>query len=168
MALTFALPATFGESDGGIGRDQTMAEKPGESGDLAPWAHPKAQHWFDTLLERSGLLLSLREALEDPRGELTCNQLRSMIFLLYTLSIEGVWPAGQEPLLQRLTMRIHSLAQRIQSLPHKGHQTIAAHQAAIHDRQQLEQELELLRRKAGISKRVTPLKLPPDWQRIWN
>jgi hypothetical protein len=142
--------------------------QPGDHSDLAPWAHPKAQHWFDTLFERSGLLLNLREALEDDRAELTCNQLRSIVALLYMLSIEGIWPAGQESLLQRMTMRIHSLSQRLQAQAAKGKKTVAEHQHAIHDRQQLDHELELLRRKAGISRRVTELKAPPDWQRIWN
>ncbi len=140
----------------------------GDHSDLSPWAHPKAQHWFDTLFERSGLLLNLREALEDDRAELTCNQLRAIVALLYMLGIEGIWPAGQEPLLQRMTMRIHSLAQRLQTQAADGKKTVAEHQHAIHARQQLDHELELLRRKAGISRRVTELKAPPDWQRIWN
>lgn len=140
----------------------------GDHSDLAPWAHPKAQHWFDTLFERSGLLLSLRESLEDDRAGLTCNQLRAIVALLYMLSIEGIWPAGQQALFQRMTMRIHSLAQKLQGQSAVGKKTVAEHQQAIHSRQQLDHELELLRRKAGISRRVTELKAPPDWQRVWN
>lgn len=138
------------------------------SDDLAPWAHPKAERWIDSLFERSGLLTSLRESLEDPYGGLTCNQLRSIVALLYFLSIDGIWPAGQEPLLQKMTMRIHSLAQKIKVETGSRPLTVSEHQEAIHARGQLDHELELLRRRAGISLRKTELRFPPDWKRIWN
>ena len=136
--------------------------------DLAPWAHPKAIHWYETLFERSGLLYSLRVMLDDETQNLTCNQLRSTVALLYLLSIEGIWPAEERPLLTKLTLRIHTLAKKIQIETGSKPLTVSQHQQAIHAQAQLEHELEMLRRRVGISNRKTPLKRPPDWQRVWN
>jgi len=136
--------------------------------DLSPWAHPKAVHWFDSLFERSGLLQNFRELLDDKNQGLNCNQLRSMVALLYLLSIEGIWPADQRDLLGKLTMRIHSLARKLQVDTGSKPLTVSAHQKAQHAQVQLEHELELLRRLVGMSKRTGPVKRPPDWQRIWN
>lgn len=139
-----------------------------QADDLAPWAHPKARGWMETLFEKSGLLQSLRDSLENPDADLTCNQLRAIVALLYFLSIGEIWPAGQQQILQKLAMRIHSLSRKLTTDTDSRAMTVAEHQQAIHGRAQLEAELECLRRKVGISQRKSPLAVPPDWTRVWN
>jgi hypothetical protein len=67
-----------------------------------------------------------------------------------------------------MTMRIHTLAKKIEVDTGAKPLTVAEHQQATRARTQLEHELEILRRRVGISNRKSELKCPPDWQRVWN
>ncbi len=140
-------------------------ETPDES--LAPWAHPKAQEWLALILRKSDLLDSLAAVIESPTEPLGMGQQRLMAMLLIVLGHPGLWPEEKQEVLKVCASRLHSLARQTREEAKLNLKSIDQKAATVVNAD-WDVELEMLRRRSGISKRVNKLTLPVSWKRFWN
>ena len=143
-----------------------------EDNDLAPWAHPKAKKWFATLIERSGFANQIEDTLQlnDDQWELAHG--RIILAMLIIMGRPGIWPDDKARVLQRTASKINALSKLAgnsapankssKPLTIEQHQRNSSANAAIND------ELELLRRRAGMSNRKSPMQQPKTWGRFWD
>lgn len=134
---------------------------------IAPWAHPKAHEWFETIFDRSGFLLRLSEEIHRDASQIELPQIRLYASLLILLGRDGVWPASQKNELVKLAERLSELLKEKLKAPrhamtmdeHKLHGQLVA---------EAEHEVELFRRMVGISRRLNKIGQPASWQGFWN
>ncbi len=134
---------------------------------LAPWAHPKAQEWLTLILRKSDLVDSLAALIENPAESLDMGQQRVLTMLLVVLGHPGIWPAEKQELFARCAARLHSYARQTRDEA-KLNLKAVDQKAAMVVNADWDVELEMLRRRGGISKRVNALSLPATWKRFWN
>jgi hypothetical protein len=140
-------------------------ETPDES--LAPWAHPKAQEWLTLILRKSDLVDSLAALIESPAEPLDMGQQRVLTMLLVVLGHPGVWPEEKRELFTRCATRLHSYARQTREEAKLNLKAVEQKTATVVNAD-WDVELEMLRRRGGISKRVNALALPATWKRFWN
>jgi hypothetical protein len=134
---------------------------------LAPWAHPKAQEWIKLILDKSELINAFEEIVTDETRPLNLHEVRVFGMLAALLGHPQIWPENRRANFVRCAMRLHSVARQFQqddpafgkSFEPKAAKLIA---------EDWQVEVEMVRRRGGISKRVIPLKLPHTWKRFWN
>lgn len=134
---------------------------------ISPWSHPKAQEWFKTIFERSGALLSLQDEVFRHGDEFEVPQIRLFASLLLVLGREGVWPAANRADLAKLAERLSELLKRKLKAPQRP-LTVEAHRLNSQQIAEAEQELEMLRRTVGLSRRINKLEVPASWRGFWN
>jgi hypothetical protein len=138
-----------------------------EDSTIAPWAHPKAHEWFETIFDRSGVLLRLSEEIYRDSSQIELPQIRLFASLLILLGRDGIWPASQKNELIKMADRLSELLRGKLKAPrtamtmdeHKLHGQLVA---------EAEHEVELLRRMVGISRRLNKLGQPTSWKGFWN
>lgn len=133
---------------------------------LAPWAHPKAQEWFEAIFRRSGLIENIENLLHRHAKELTIERLRALVSILLLLGRPGVWPSDQILQLRQIVQSLIRLRTEVAST--RKAQTIEGHQLTHQLLQHLDEELELLRRQTGVSRRVGSSSRPQTWNKFWQ
>ncbi len=134
--------------------------------DWSPWKHPKAQRWFEELLEESHLPLMMEHAVDKADDSLNEGETRLMVALAILLGREGVWPAQRDSIL-RTIVRQGDVVSRRATDTKEGPLSLSEHKAQANQHDQLVHEVEVLRRRIGMSNRKTPLK-PPAWGKFWS
>lgn len=135
---------------------------------LAPWAHPRAQQWFEQLFEQSGLVMRLRDAVENTEQPISADEARLLMVIVTVLGREGIWPSNQRSELQRLTMKLGRLAKKTESENGTKPLSLDEHRRRKAIAEEVELELEFLRRISGISKRVSEINTPKSWGKFWT
>ncbi len=136
------------------------------NGEFSPWAHPKSQAWFEMVFERSGLIEMLAAAVDSPHDPLTLPQQRLVASLCMILGRPGIWPSNQNATFQKIViglLRNRRLGTGDVSRP----VTMAEHRKRLAFNENYEIELESLRRRIGLSKKVNRLQQPRAWERFW-
>lgn len=144
-----------------------MNDSPTNTGDFAPWLHPKAQRWLLSLFDKSDLINEVEAWVFRDSEELNADQLRMATVLLVILGHPKIWPVEQRDRLQKLAARLHTLSKQIRS-ERTSAVSIAEHKKMATINEEWEYETELLRRRAAISKRTTKVQTPKTWLRFWN
>lgn len=139
-----------------------------ETDDLSPWAHPRAQHWFRALFERTSFALSLENELGQPEDQMNIGKVRMMLAFAVVLGRPEIWPRQQMDVLKLIYRKSkeYSLApgQACSGKPltikeHRAHEVLLV---------EMSQEMELLRRRMGISNRKTKMGAPSSWEPFWE
>lgn len=143
-------------------------EKSSGSAALAPWAHPKAKKWFDELFAQSGLVMKLRDVLDNPEQPISPSEARLLMSVITILGHKGVWPSDQRKDLQRLGMKLGNLARKKEDDETGKPLTMEQHRQRQAIREEVENELEFLRRITGMSNRVSDIFLPKSWGQFWT
>ncbi|MEM7785269.1 MAG: hypothetical protein AAF623_18110, partial [Planctomycetota bacterium] len=104
-----------------------------------------------------------------PDDQISLAQLRLMLSFGVLLGRDKVWPAEEKKVLQELLTRIR----RYQSLPDQSGKkskpkSIAEHQAQAATSKVMQNEIEIVRRHIGISKKKSPIKTPVSWGKFWQ
>jgi len=144
-----------------------MAE-PNESKvvDWSPWKHPKAKRWFEELLEGTHLPLMMEHAVDKADDTLTKGETRLIVALALMLGREGIWPAQRDRLLRTIVRKGDVVANR-SSGKKDGPMSLAELRSKSTQHESLVQEVEMLRRRIGMSNRKTKLN-PPAWGKFWS
>ena len=145
---------------------------PEKSSDLSPWAHPKAQRWFETLLERSGFINEIEDTVQLDNDHLELSHGRMMLALLILFGRAGIWPEDKKRVLQKAASRISKLANQgpVAPVADKKKQkplTLDQHKRNTVAQKAVQEELEYLRRRAGMSNRTSHLRPPTTWKNFW-
>lgn len=140
----------------------------GETNDLSPWIHPKAQAWFGALFNRTNLDLSIEDELNKPVDQLTPEAVRAILAIAVLMSRQEIWPKGQRGVLKRAMRKAQEYCQLPPTSQNGNPLTLVEHQAHKNTVVQMTQELELLRRKLGISVRKTKVETPESWGPFWE
>ena len=143
-----------------------------EPNELSPWAHTKAQRWFETLLERSGFINEIEDMVNLDEDHMDLSHGRMMLALLNLLGRPGIWPESKKRVLQRSVSRITRLgAQSKDATINVGKKqqplTIDEHKRKTAAQKAIQDELEILRRRAGMSNRKSKLNAPVTWTNFW-
>ena len=142
-----------------------------ESNDLSPWAHIKAQRWFETLLERSGFINEIEDTVNLDADHMELSHGRMMLALLILLGRPGIWPEEKKRVLQRAVSRVSKMANEAEgkSAPTAKQKplTIDQHKRKTAAQKAIQDELEILRRRAGMSNRKSKLPPPVSWKHFW-
>ncbi|MEM7456594.1 MAG: hypothetical protein AAF456_19775 [Planctomycetota bacterium] len=144
-----------------------------ETSDLSPFAHPKAQRYFATLLERSGFVAEVEEILQLDDDILELSHTRLLSAILLFIGRPGIWPDEQKRVLARAASRLSRQSKQIQesgNQPKKKRKplTLSQHQRLSELEETIKVELELLRRRAGVSNRVSKIAQPESWGKLWS
>jgi hypothetical protein len=132
----------------------------------SPWTHPKAKRWFEELLEETDLPLMMEHAVDKADDSLDEGQTRLMVALALLFGRDGIWPAVRDPILRAIVRKGSVVANRSTSVA-KGPITISQHKDLSNQHDHLVEEVEILRRRIGMSNRKTPIK-PPAWGKFWS
>jgi hypothetical protein len=135
-------------------------------GGLSPWAHPKAQEWFEAVFKRSGIIENIENSLTRHAKELTVERLRALVSLLILLGRPGVWPSDQVLQLRKMVQMLVQL--RADAAHVKRAQTIEGHQQMHQLLANLDEELDILRRQTGVSRRIVSASRPRTWSKFWQ
>ncbi len=138
---------------------------------LSPFAHPKAQRYFATLLERSGLIREIEDTLQLTDDNLDLSHIRLLSAMLILLGRPGIWPTDKQRVLARASTRLSGISKRDANLPtDKRTKPLSLDQHNLHDQlmASIKTELELLRRRGGISNRVSSIEQPDSWGKFWS
>lgn len=134
---------------------------------LSPWAHPKAQEWIELILEKSDLLNAFQQTVMDESRTPNVHEIRVYEMLATLLGHPQIWPENRRQDFIRCATRLHFVARQAQQ-DDPGFGKSFEPKAAKLIAEDWQVEVELVRRRGGISKRVVPLKLPLTWKRFWN
>ncbi len=134
--------------------------------DLSPWAHPKSQAWFETLLNRSGMLAEIERFMEQPVDRINVPECRLVLMFLIILARPGIWPPGYENILTTAEEKVSEIIKQKQSMSNQK-MTMAEHQKHGVLMDEIRQELEILRRRIGKSKLKTGVGQPGTWKNFW-
>ena len=138
-----------------------------EDSTMAPWEHPKTQEWFETIFDRSGVLLRLSEEVYRDASQIELPQIRLFASLLILLGRDGIWPASQKSELVKMAERLSDLLREKLKVPQTA-MTLEEHKLQGQLVAEAEHEVELLRRMVGISRRLNKLGQPASWKGFWN
>ena len=134
--------------------------------DWSPWKHPKAKRWFEELLEETHLPLMMEHAVDKPDDSLSEGETRLMVALALMLGRDGIWPAQRDTLLRSIVRKGDVVANRVSGRK-DGPISLAELKTKSTQHDNLVQEVELLRRRVGMSNRKTELD-PPAWGKFWS
>ncbi len=134
--------------------------------DWSPWKHPKAKRWFEELLEETHLPLMMEHAVDKADNSLSEGETRLMVALGIMLGHDGIWPAQRDMILRTIVRQGDIVAKRT-AAKKEGPISLSQHQEQAKQHDQLVHEVEMLRRRIGMSNRKTPQK-PPAWGKFWS
>ncbi len=137
------------------------------SSTLAPWVHPKSKKWLKELFDQSGLVMRLRDVLDNSEQPIGPEEARIMLLVVAVIGHEGIWPSDQSKELQRIVMKLGRLS-RTDPAKATSPISIEEHKRREVVKNEVQQELEFLRRMVGISNRVSELRLPESWGQFWT
>ena len=144
-----------------------MAElKESKTIDWSPWKHPKAKRWFEELLEETHLPLMMEHAVDTPDDLLDEGETRLMVALALLLGRDGIWPSQRDSILRTVARKGDVVARR-ETGSKAGAMSLAEHKNRAQQNANLTQEVEMLRRRIGMSNRVTEIE-PPEWGKFWS
>ena len=134
--------------------------------DWSPWKHPKARRWFEELLEKTHLPLMMEHAVDEADDVLVEGETHLMVALAILLGRDGIWPAARDSILRTIVRKGGVVSSRTASNSN-GPLSLAEHQEQARQHDHLVDEVEMLRRRIGMSNRKQALK-PPEWDRFWS
>lgn len=143
---------------------QESTEQP--DNEYSPWKHPKAQRWYAELLEKTNLPLMIEDALEKPDADLSAGQTRMFVAMLVMIGRKGIWPDHRKNLIRFVIRKAAALLNQKQSVSKKP-LTLSEHRQAGKTNIEIEHEVELLRRRIGMSNRNSKIGAP-KWGRFWE
>lgn len=141
-------------------------ESKSQTVDWSPWMHPKAKRWFEELLEQTHLPLMMEHAVDKADDSLSKGRTRLIVALALMLGREGIWPAQRDTLLRAIVRKGDVVANRVAERK-DGPVTLAELKTKSTQRDNLAHEVEMLRRRIGMSNRNTMLD-PPAWGDFWS
>lgn len=133
---------------------------------LAPWSHPKAQEWYEAIFKRSGLVENIENFVARHAKELTVERFRALVAILILVGRPGIWPADKVSQLRQIVQTLIRL--RAELAATRKAQTIEGHQHTHRLLQHLDQELDVLRRQTGVSRRIVSSGRPSTWSKFWQ
>jgi hypothetical protein len=136
--------------------------------DLSPFVHPKAQKWFRALLQRTSLPMALEDELRRPDDQLNLEIVRMILAFAVLLGRPGIWPENENDVLKFIVKRANEFSKMSASSTTGTALTLAEHQAHTKTISELTQEMELVRRRLGISVRKTKISTPRSWAPFWE
>jgi len=134
--------------------------------DWSPWKHPKAKRWFEDLLEETHLPLMMEHAVDKADDSLSEGETRLIVALALILGRDGIWPAQRDTLLRSIVRKGDVVANRTSARKDKP-MSLAELKRKASQHDNLVQEVEMLRRRIGMSNRKTELE-PPAWGKYWS
>ena len=139
-----------------------------DSVDLAPWAHPDAQRWFQETLRRSGFLDDLEHFMSQPAEKISLSHCRMVLMFVILLGRPGIWPRGFEGILDLVEERASEILALIQQGAAKSGLTIAEHRRQQAILNEIQTELEIVRRRVGKSRLTRKIEQPSTWNDFWR
>ncbi len=139
-----------------------------ETTDLSPWVHPKAQSWFHALFRKSNLALALEDELRKPEEQLTPAIMRMILAFAVLLGRPEIWPENERVVLTAIMNKARKYSRQPPKSASGRPLTLAEHQTYTNATAELAYEVELLRRRLGISVRTTPVSTPKSWEPFWE
>ena len=137
------------------------------SNDLAPWVHPKASSWFKQALKRSGLMTGIEDFMSKPAENISLAECRMVLMFVIILGRRGIWPEGYDDILALVESKITKIIGNSQGTVRKK-LTLSEHQRHAAMMTEIQQELEILRRRVGASRLKSRVGQPKTWKSFWN
>ena len=136
-----------------------------QSPDLSPWIHPKAKRWFHSLFEDNTFPLALEDELIKAESQQDFQKIRMIVALAIFFGKEATWPENRKTILRAIARAAGKITKTGGNA--SAPLTIAQHRGKTSDDQELQHELEILRRRLNLSNRKGKLE-PPNWGRLWE
>ena len=134
---------------------------------LSPWSHPKSRRWFEAALKQSGMLGEIEHFMSQPSDRISMSECRVVLAFLIVLGRPGIWPAEYNDVLELVERKVSDVASRVQE-GSGAKMTLAEHQRQVAITAEIQQELEIVRRRIGKSRLRKKIGKPKTWQPFWN
>ena len=142
-----------------------MSKKAG----IAPWSHHNARQWFEALLSKSRFIDHVETVCEKRDSGLDIPRARVFASVLIMLGRPGIWPDKHADLLHSVTKKLDRVLKNpAPNVKSKTPLSLDEHRIRGLHSQAFEFELEMLKRRTGISVRKSVLRKPPSWKMFWN
>jgi len=139
-----------------------------EQNDLSPWAHPKAKAWFRALFRRTSLPLALEDELKKPEEQLNIEIVRTLMTFAVLLSRPEIWPKRDHDVLEFIVAKAKEFCDRPAKSSTGKPLTIAEHKAHSRAVAEITHDIELVRRRLGLSVRKSKIHGPASWEPFWE
>lgn len=139
-----------------------------ETNDLSPWVHPKSQSWFQALFRKSNLAMGLEDELRRPDEQLTPAIMRMILAFAVLLGRPEIWPENERDVLTTILNKARECSKKPPNSATGKPLTLAEHQTHSYNTAELTYEIELLRRRLGVSVRKTEMVAPKSWEPFWE
>lgn len=139
-----------------------------ELNDLSPWVHPKAQQWYFALFRKTNLAMALDDELKRPEAQLTPAIMRMILAFAVLLGRPEIWPENERDVLTAIMIKAKEYSQKPPRSPSGKPLTLLEHQSYVQTTTELAYEVELLRRRLGVSVRKTAVGTPKSWEPFWE
>ena len=136
--------------------------------DLSPWAHPKAQRWFEELLEHHLLPTTLDNEVVAAVQHHELEKVRVILALALLIGREGIWPTSRNNVLKSAIRSADHLTKTAPPEQGKKPMSLMEHRGRALHTESLQQEIELLRRRLKLSNRRSTVEPPVTWGNLWE
>ena len=137
------------------------------SSGLSPWAHPKSRRWYEAVLKQSGMLGEIEQFMSQPADQISISQCRVILAFLIVLGRPGIWPKEYNDILELAEKKVSQVVADFSGLT-EAKLTLAEHQRQASVASEIQQELEILRRRIGKSRLKKKIGPPKTWRNFWN
>ncbi len=139
-----------------------------EQTQLSPWAHPKARAWFSALFRRTSLPMAIEDELRKPVDQLNIEIIRTAMTFAVLLSRPEIWPQKDRDLLESIVAKAKEFCARPPKSAHGKALTIAEHKTHSKAVAEITHDIELVRRRLGVSVRKSKMSGPKSWEPFWE
>ncbi len=136
--------------------------------DLAPWAHPKAQAWFQALFQKTQFPFVLEDVVRQPQETLSPDTMRVILALAVLLGRNEIWPEEHRMVLNMVLEKARAVANRATSDAANRSMTLQQHRDQGKTKSEVFNEIEVLRRRLGRSFKTNKLPTPKTWRPFWT
>ncbi len=120
-------------------------------------------------MDKSGLVDHVATISEANDDWLDIPQARIMTSILIMLGRPGIWPEKHVDLIRTVAEKFDRLSKNIAPNSHASRPlSMEEHRVRNLYLKAIEAELEIIKRRTGISIRKTTLRKPPTWKQFWN
>jgi hypothetical protein len=136
--------------------------------DLAPWAHPKAQAWFQALFQKTQFPFVVEDVVKHPEETLSPDLIRVILALAILMGRKEIWPAEHRLVLNMVLEKSRAVANRAAADTSKRSMTLQQHRNQGKTKSEIFDEIEILRRRLGKSFKTNTLPTPTTWKPFWT
>jgi hypothetical protein len=112
--------------------------------------------------------MALEDELKKPEGQLNIEIIRTAMAMAVLLCRPEIWPSKDRDVLEFLVAKAKEFCDKPAKSSSGKPLTIAEHKAHSRAIAEITHDIELIRRRLGVSVRKSKIGCPPSWEPFWE